>query len=374
MRTLNLGILAHVDAGKTTLTERLLYTAGVIDEIGSVDDGSTQTDFLALERQRGITIKSAVVSFMVDGVTINLIDTPGHPDFIAEVERVLAFRRCCPRSPPSKVQAQTRLCSHAAPAADPTLLFVNKIDRRGARESELLERICSTLTRSVVPMTWVDGLGTKAAAARSSAPAGFAARMLDVLTEHDEALLTGYVDTGSVSGTALRAQLVAQTGRALVHPVYFGSARTGAGIDHLVAGIREFLPTPDADPQGPLAGTVFKFERGRAGERVAFLRLRSGTIGVRDTVRFDDGREEKVTAVGVFESGAVVSRPSAQAGQIAKVWGLGEVRIGDTIGLSGTATDHWFAPPTLRPWSWPTVSATAARCTPRLPNWPNRTR
>ena len=87
--TLNLGILAHVDAGKTTLTERLLHAAGVIDEPGSVDAGTTQTDTLALERQRGITIKSAVVSFPVDGVTVNLIDTPGHPDFIAEVERVL---------------------------------------------------------------------------------------------------------------------------------------------------------------------------------------------------------------------------------------------------------------------------------------------
>ena len=89
-RTLNLGILAHVDAGKTTLTERLLYAAGVIGEIGSVDAGTTQTDSLALERQRGITIKSAVVSFAVGGVTVNLIDTPGHPDFIAEVERVLS--------------------------------------------------------------------------------------------------------------------------------------------------------------------------------------------------------------------------------------------------------------------------------------------
>ena len=86
---LNLGILAHVDAGKTTLTERLLYCAGVIDEPGSVDDGTTQTDSLALERQRGITIKSAVVSFTVDGTTVNLLDTPGHPDFVAEVERAL---------------------------------------------------------------------------------------------------------------------------------------------------------------------------------------------------------------------------------------------------------------------------------------------
>jgi len=87
--TLNLGILAHVDAGKTSLTERLLYAAGVIDHVGRVDDGDTQTDTLALERRRGITIKSAVVSFEVDGTVVNLIDTPGHPDFIAEVERVL---------------------------------------------------------------------------------------------------------------------------------------------------------------------------------------------------------------------------------------------------------------------------------------------
>src|SRR5882757_11529587 len=89
LTSLNLAILAHVDAGKTSLTERLLFAAGVIGTIGRVDDGSTQTDTLALERQRGITIKSAVVSFPVHDVTVNLIDTPGHPDFIAEVERVL---------------------------------------------------------------------------------------------------------------------------------------------------------------------------------------------------------------------------------------------------------------------------------------------
>ncbi len=89
-RALNLGILAHVDAGKTTLTERLLHAAGVIDHVGSVDAGTTQTDTLALERQRGITIRSAVVSFEIDGVAVNLIDTPGHPDFIAQVVRVLS--------------------------------------------------------------------------------------------------------------------------------------------------------------------------------------------------------------------------------------------------------------------------------------------
>ena len=108
-RTLNLGILAHVDAGKTTLTERLLYAAGVIDEVGSVDKGTTRTDSLALEQQRGITIKSAVVSFPIDDVTVNLIDTPGHPDFIAEVERVLSVLDGCVRRD---------LGSRRSPAAD----------------------------------------------------------------------------------------------------------------------------------------------------------------------------------------------------------------------------------------------------------------
>src|ERR671930_1362356 len=131
MQTLNLGILAHVDAGKTTLTERLLYEAGVIRELGRVDDGTTQTDTLELEQQRGITIKSAVVSFEIGGVTVNLIDTPGHPDFIAEVERVLGVLdgAVLVVSAVEGVQAQTRVLMPALQRLrTPTLLFVKKVD------------------------------------------------------------------------------------------------------------------------------------------------------------------------------------------------------------------------------------------------------
>src|SRR5713101_351631 len=148
-RTLNLGILAHVDAGKTTLTERLLYAAGVIDEIGSVDDGSTQTDSLALERQRGITIKSAVVSFVIDDVTVNLIDTPVHPDFIAEVERVLSVLdgAVLVISAVEGVQPQTRVLMRTLRRLNiPTLLFVNKIDRGGAQYDHVLRDIAEKLT------------------------------------------------------------------------------------------------------------------------------------------------------------------------------------------------------------------------------------
>ena len=267
MRTLNLGILAHVDAGKTTLTEQLLYTAGVIEEPGSVDHGSTQTDTLALERRRGITIKSAVVSFVVDDVTVNLIDTPGHPDFIAEVERVLSLLdgAVLVVSAVEGVQAQTRVLLRALRRLGiPTLIFVNKTDRVGAD--------------------------------------------------------------------------VERAARGLAYPKLAGSAKTGEGVDALMAA----LPSlgRERDPRAPLAGTVFKIDRGRAGEKIAYMSVRAGTVRTRDRLPFG-----KVTAIRVFERGADVKAKQAEAGQIAKLWGLADARIGDTIGEE--PAEHHFAPPTL---------------------------
>src|SRR5215216_6245060 len=164
MNTLNLGIVAHVDAGKTTLTERLLFAAGVIDEIGRVDDGSTQTDTLTLERQRGITITSAVVSFVIDDVTVNLIDTSGHPDFIAEVERALGVLdgAVLVLSAVEGVQPQTRILMRALQRLRvPTLLFVNKIDRSGADLEAVLAAIRRRLTPDILPMGGVTGAGSR---------------------------------------------------------------------------------------------------------------------------------------------------------------------------------------------------------------------
>jgi ribosomal protection tetracycline resistance protein len=351
--TLNLGILAHVDAGKTTLTERLLYDAGVIGEIGSVDQGSTQTDTLALERQRGITIKSAVVSFRIDDVTVNLIDTPGHPDFIAEVERVLNVLdgAVLVVSAVEGVQAQTRVLMRTLRRLRiPTVVFVNKIDRGGAAPERVLRAIAERLDLAVVAMGSASGLGTRAAAFMPSTAgdAGFASRLVDLLADHDERLLAAYVDGGTtVSFRRLRAELARQTRKALVHPVFFGSAVTGAGVGSLTAGIAELLPAADGDAGGPVSGAVFKIERGPAGEKIAYVRLFSGTVRVRDRLRFG-GHEEKVTAIAVFEDGAAVRRPSVAAGQIGKLWGLGEVRVGDQVGVPrATGPGHHFDPPTL---------------------------
>jgi ribosomal protection tetracycline resistance protein len=352
-RTLNLGILAHVDAGKTTLTERLLYAAGVIDELGSVDDGTTQTDSLALERQRGITIKSAVASFAIDDVTVNLIDTPGHPDFIAEVERVLSVLdgAVLVISAVEGVQAQTHLLMRALQRLNvPTLIFVNKIDRVGASCERTLRAIADRLTPAAIPLGSVRELGTRAAdftlwgaddpeVEDSLAPA---------LAEHDDAILSAYVDGASVPYARLRRELAVQTGQALVHPVYFGSALTGAGIESLTAGIVELLPAAAGDAEGPVSAAVFKIERGPAGDRIAYVRMFSGTVRTRDRLRFGGEQEGKVTAIKVFDRGGAATRSAAAAGEIAQLWGLADIRIGDSIGVTPASADRGlFARPTL---------------------------
>jgi len=379
VRTLNLGILAHVDAGKTTLTERLLFTAGVIDEIGSVDHGSTQTDSLALERQRGITIKSAVVSFAIGDVTVNLIDTPGHPDFIAEVERVLNVLdgAVLVISAVEGVQAQTRVLMRTLQRLHvPTLLFVNKLDRAGADCERVLRDISGKLTPAIVAMGSACGPGTRRPGFTpyGADDAFFTARLAEVLADHDDALLAACVDDEiTVSYRRLRHELAAQARQALVHPVFFGSAITGAGTDSLAAGITELLPAAEGDADGPVSGTVFKVERGPAGEKIAYVRMFSGALRTRDRLRFgrpgqgtatgqetvtSEGKavnEGKVTAISVFDRGSAVPRTSVAAGQIGKLWGLGDIQIGDTLGASpttatpATATPaaHYFAPPTL---------------------------
>jgi ribosomal protection tetracycline resistance protein len=328
-RTLNLGILAHVDAGKTTLTERLLYAAGVIDRLGSVDAGTTQTDTLDLERQRGITIRSAVVSFLIDGVTVNLIDTPGHPDFIAEVERVLSILdgAVLVISAVEGVQPQTRVLMRALRRLRvPTLLFVNKIDRRGADRNRVLAAILGRLAAEVVSMGSVAGLGTRTARFTpwGADDVAFRTALVEVLAGRNESLLTAYVeDEETVTYQRLRQELVAQTKRALVHPIFFGSAITGEGVEQLMSGLVELLPAAAGDADGSVSGSVFKIERGSVGEKVAYARLFSGTVRTRDRLRLGRDVEDKVTAIRVFDNGVWVRRGFVCAGEIGKLWGLG---------------------------------------------------
>ncbi|MEU4425964.1 translation factor GTPase family protein [Actinoplanes sp. NPDC024001] len=330
MSILNLGILAHVDAGKTSLTERLLHTAGVIDHLGSVDDGSTQTDTLDLERRRGITIKSAVVSFPLRDRTVNLIDTPGHPDFIAEVERVLGVLdgAVLVASAVEGVQAQTRVLARTLHRLRiPTLIFVNKVDRAGARFDGVLDEIATRLSPAIVPMSRVEHLGTRDAKVRSEVD-----RLR--LADHDDRVLAAFVEDRPPPPLRVHGR---------VHPVYFGSAITGAGIDDLIDGITRLLPAATGATDGPSAATVFKVDRGPAGEKLAYLRMFTGTLRVRDTAGPD-----RITGIEVFTDGGCETRDAITAGEIGRLRGLGSVRIGDALGVRPKRTGQaQFAPPSL---------------------------
>ncbi|THV32905.1 GTP-binding protein [Glycomyces buryatensis] len=361
MNFLNLGILAHVDAGKTSLTERLLFNAGIIDRVGSVDQGSTQTDSMELERRRGITIQSAVVAFALGDLTVNLIDTPGHTDFIAEVERALHVLdgAVLVVSAVEGVQAQTRVLMRTLKRLGvPTLVFVNKIDRRGAREDDLLREMAEHLTPAILPMTTVVGIGgieAQVAPVSFDQPERFD-QAIERLTAGNDDFLAAYLDASDPRGLDWQSELTAQTRRGAAHPVYFGSAVTGAGVEALTAGIRRFLPAPAREADGPPQGTVFKVEHSETGRKTAYIRLRAGTLVPRErlevfrrspegTVSLDAG---KVTGVEVFASGAGTTTGSAPPGSIAKASGLTDVRIGDAVGSAAELADRGlFTPPTL---------------------------
>lgn len=342
MSYLNLGIVAHVDAGKTSLTERLLHHAGVIDHLGSVDGGDTLTDSLALERERGITIRASVASFPAGDVTVNVLDTPGHPDFIAEVDRSLAVLdgAVLVLSAVEGVQAQTLVLMRALQRLRlPVIVFVNKIDRRGARPDAVVDAVVRRLSPDVLPVQRVVGAGTPSARVEPLADDG------------------------------LRDWLGGESRRGAAHPVLFGSAVTGVGVPELAAALGTYLPVVSDDTErgyegtaetaeaGPgtessaadtaaPSGVVFAIDR-EDGRKRAFVRMRSGALRVRERIDLGHGRSERITGLRVAHRGALEARPTARSGQIAVVQGLATARVGDVVGapLPGDERGSQFPPP-----------------------------
>ncbi len=346
MAIVNIGILAHVDAGKTSLTERILFETGVIRSIGSVDKGTTQTDTLELERARGITIKSAVVSFQLNDLKVNLIDTPGHGDFVAEVERSLRVLDgvVLVVSAVEGVQSQTRRLAQAIQAAGlPMLVFVNKVDRLGARGDGLLEDISRKLKLRIVPLNSVNGLGDRAAevVALDRESAAWREPVADLLAETSERVIEEFERSGGeLSSAFLYKELQAQVAACAVVPVYFGSAITGVGVPELLSGVEEWLPVAPEGHDATATGTVFKILRRPSGEKIVYVRLFDGCLTVRQRVMLQrrnafgeiEQIEERITGIDRFAAGATISADRAGAGEIVSLHGLRSAQIGDRIG------------------------------------------
>jgi len=258
---------------------------------------------------------------------------------------------------------------------------VNKIDRSGAHCERVLYSIAEKLTPAIIPMGSASELGTRSAgyAPYSAADADFTARLVDYSPARrcPAYRLCQLVDDCLIP--ALRGELAAQTRQALVHPVFFGSAITGAGVDALIAGIKELLRPAGTHAEGaadgPVSGTVFKIDRGLNGEKIAYVRMFSGTVRVRDRLHFGQDNVARVTAISVFERGAAVQRASVAAGQIGKLWVSPMSRIGDAIGIARmTEEQSYFAPPTLETIVVPRRPAHKARSMLRSPSSPSRIR
>ncbi|MEU3663537.1 tetracycline resistance ribosomal protection protein Otr(A) [Streptomyces sp. NPDC032940] len=357
MHTLNIGILAHVDAGKTSLTERLLFDHGAVDRLGSVDTGDTRTDDGEIERRRGITIRSAVAAFTVGDTQVNLIDTPGHSDFTAEVERALEVLdgAVLLLSAVEGVQARTRVLMRTLRRLRlPTLLFVNKIDRAGARADGLLADIRRRLTPHVVPLTEVaaglGGAGARVRPCRLTDPL-VRARTAEALAEVDPDMLAAVVDGPAPTADAVRAALAARTADGSFHPLYVGSALGGQGVAELARGLVRLVPAAPspAAATSPPRGTVFAVRPGPGGERTAYLRLYDGEVRPRQRLTFlrrgSDGRTHEVHG-RVTRLEVVGGAGALTAGNIAALSGPAALRVGDRL---GAVTDRapQFAPPTL---------------------------
>jgi ribosomal protection tetracycline resistance protein len=352
MRTLNIGILAHVDAGKTSLTERLLFDHGAIDRLGSVDAGDTRTDDGGIERRRGITIRSAVAAFTVGDTRVNLIDTPGHSDFVAEVERALEVLdgAVLLLSAVEGVQARTRVLLRTLRRLRlPTLVFVNKIDRAGARTDGLLDDVRRLLTPHVAPLTEVTDAGTPHARVVRRPPDD---RTAQALAEVDAGILAALVDGPEPTARDLAAALAARTADGSFHPLFHGSALGGEGVAELVEGLVGLVPAaaPGTSGHAEPRGTVFAVRPGPSGERTAYLRLYDGEVRPRRRLTFlrreSDGRTTEVCG-RVTRLDVVGGDSTLTAGNIAALTVPGGLRVGDRLGeLSERAPQ--FAPPTLQ--------------------------
>jgi len=337
---MNIGIFAHVDAGKTTTSEHILYESGRIRSLGSVDSGTALTDSMDVERQRGISVRAALASFAWKGVQINLVDTPGHVDFLSEVERSLRVMDCAVLilSAVEGVQAQSEMIWHALRKLNiPTIIFLNKMDRMGADPDAVLAQARAYLSGSIIPVQqplgeeqdfrgvadlWLEG----ADSLRQT-------ELLESLAERDEELLERYMSGEAPGLEEWKRHLAEGTASARLFPLVYGAASKGIGVTELLDAMLQYLPRAGGDAEKPVSGIVYNIQRDKNMGRMAFVRLYEGTIRNRETVlNYSQDSQGKVTQIRKVEGGRTEDVGSLAAGDIAVVYGLSAVRVGDVLG------------------------------------------
>ena len=325
----NIGIFAHVDAGKTTLSEQILSHAGAIRSVGSVDSGTAHTDNLPVERRRGISVKATCVSLDYKDIRINLIDTPGHADFSAEVERSMwaldgAVLVVCAVE---GVQPQTEVLFEAMRRQNiPVLFFINKTDRENADTAQVAEQIKQLLTRDAVILSDKDAVS-------------------DLICDLYDDLIENYLNGEELSKALIDEKLTELTHTCHAYPILCGSALKNNGVEELLDSIIKLLPCPMQNNE--LCGVVFAAQHDKNMGRGVWVRLYGGALENREAVTFNTGIDpvtgepkqvqHKITQIydaNINPSGKISS------GEIGIIYGLGNIKIGQIIGNTNCTGRH----------------------------------
>ncbi len=338
----NIGIMAHVDSGKTTLTEQILYLTGCIRRVGSVDDGTTATDTLTVEKQRGISVRSATASTRWQGVTINLIDTPGHIDFAGEVERALSALdyAVVMVSAVEGVRAHTEKIIQSLTAAKlPHLIFVNKIDRVGADVASVLEELRQASSATQLLLTDVVDAGTADARVIPVTTDVFAGRATEALSDWVEEAADAYLGEEVLSQDRAVALVRQEIATGHVTPVVCGSAKYGVGVEELLDALVRYMPSAVLRQTPDLCGVVFKIEHDKTLGKVSHVRLFGGQLENRDDVLLIAPNANPVVTTDAVEA----EEPPLLKEKIAQIKGFsgarrvdtGVVRPGDVAAICG---------------------------------------
>lgn len=326
-RYINIGIVAHVDAGKTTLSESMLYHAGAIRKLGRVDHKDAFLDTDQMERERGITIFSKQAVFRWKDRTITLLDTPGHVDFSAEMERVLQVLDCAVLvvSGADGVQGHTQtLWKLLKRYHIPTFLFVNKMDQEGTDGEKLLKELRKRFGENVVPfvdiMTESDCPGGKVYLHTKE---GAVEEVLEELAVCEDDMMEEYLEEGRISLDKVQKAVADRQ----VFPCYFGSALHSQGVEELLDGLDLYIK--DKTYPAEFGAKVYKIARDNQGNRLTYLKVTGGRLKVKDVV---EGLNQKINQIRIYSGEKFEAVQEVEAGRVCAVTGLENTRPGQGIG------------------------------------------
>ena len=369
----NIGILAHVDSGKTTLTEQLLYLTGAIRRAGSVDSGTAATDSLSIEKQRGISVRTATASAVYKDVTVNIIDTPGHVDFAGEVERALSALdyAVVVVSAVEGVRAHTENILRSLDSANlPCVVFVNKTDRAGSDAASVIAELRQVSGRVILPLSEIGNEGCDGSFVSTVCGENFARRATEALADVCDEAADAFLCDEALSVSKASELVRKEISECRLIPVLCGSAKHSVGVRELADFLVEYMPSSERRATENLCGVIFKIEHDKTLGKVSHIRLFGGEISNRDEIELfspdsavrvssddedkpveaenDKPVKEKVSQIKSFSGAKYTDSGIVRGGDIAAVGGLPSAKTGFFVGSLAVSESAKLVNPFLR--------------------------